>query len=350
MARRIEIPISTPYNAKGADAAARALTALAKAEQAAAQASSKTAQSQNQASVSAQKLAQAQTQSAIAAQKLAQAEAGTIAAMAKADAAQSKAAQSALRLEQAQAKASQGGRSLSQTLGGLTQAAGAFGVAFGVQQIIQGGVELAKTGAQAQLVATRFNALAEAAGNSGDALLGALRKASGGEISDLNLQLAANRANLLGVATSAEQLGTLMAIARDRAQNLGTTATEAFNDLVTGLGRGSPLILDNLGIMVNLEEANQAYADSVGKTISQLTEAEKKQALINQVVKDGKASMEATGGAADSAAGSYTRLGTAVENAAATIGTALAEATRGTADDLATGINRLMQGSEGLNV
>lgn len=105
MARRIEIPISTPYNAKGAADAARALTALAKAEQAAAQASSKTAQSQNQASVSAQKLAQAQTQSAIAAQKLAQAEARTVADLIKIEAAQSKAALSALKLQQAQEKA-----------------------------------------------------------------------------------------------------------------------------------------------------------------------------------------------------------------------------------------------------
>ena len=206
----------------------------------------------------------------------------------------------------------------------LTQAAGTLGIAIGAQQIIQGAINLGQIGATAAQTATRFQQLAAAAGQSGDQILTALKKASGGQISDLNLELAANRANLLGVATSAEQLGTLMSIARDRAQSLGTSATEAFNDLVTGLGRGSPLILDNLGIMVNVQAANEAYAVSVGKTVAQLSDAEKKQALINQVVADGKAKLLETGGAAETTAGKFTALGIAAENAGTKLGGALA--------------------------
>jgi hypothetical protein len=35
---------------------------------------------------------------------------------------------------------------------------------------------------------------------------------------------------------------------------------------------------------VNAEEANKKYADSIGKTVKELTDAEKKQALVNAVV------------------------------------------------------------------
>lgn len=229
--------------------------------------------------------------------------------------------QQILRLEQLGTTAQSTGGFLSQ-LGGL---AGAAGIALALPTIAAGAVELAKTGAQADLVAQRFQGLAAAAGESGDALLAALRKASGGEISDLNLQLAANKANLLGVATSAGDLGTLMAIARDRAQQLGTTSTAAFNDLVTGLGRGSALILDNLGIIVNAAEANQIYADSIGKSVAQLSEQEKKQALINAVVLQGNASLIATGGAIESNIASFDRFAASAENAGNKLGAALAQ-------------------------
>jgi hypothetical protein len=121
-------------------------------------------------------------------------------------------------------------------------------------------------------------------------------------------------AQLLGVANSAEEFATLMAIARDRAQQMGTTTAQAFNDLVTGLGRGSPMILDNLGITISVTEANKAYAAQLGKNVSALTEAEQKQALINAVLQQGKETLDKTGGAAESNAGKFERFGTAIEN------------------------------------
>lgn len=229
--------------------------------------------------------------------------------------------QQILKLEQLGQTAQSTGGFLSQ----LSGISGIAGVALALPAVAAGAVELAKTGASAQLLEQRFQGLAAAAGESGDAILTALRKASGGEISDLNLQLAANKANLLGVATSAADLGTLMAIARDRAQQLGTTSTEAFNDLVTGLGRGSALILDNLGIIVDAATANEAYATSIGKTVAQLSEEEKKQALINAVVAQGNATLASTGGALESNVGGFERLGAAAENAASRAGAAIAD-------------------------
>lgn len=201
--------------------------------------------------------------------------------------------------------------------GSIGNLAGSFGTLGGIGAaigLVKVGTDLAVAGANADLVRERFDQLAVSAGTTGEALITALRAASGGEISDLNLTLAANKAQLLGVADSAEEFGVLMGIARDRAQQMGISTTQAFNDLTTGLGRGSALILDNLGIIVSVKEANEAYAASLGKTASALTEAEQKQALINQVLAQGRTSLAATGGAVDSAAGSFARAGAALEN------------------------------------
>jgi hypothetical protein len=64
---------------------------------------------------------------------------------------------------------------------------------------------------------------------------------------------------------------------------MGITTEQAFDRLVTGLGRGSAKILDDLGIIVHVTQINEAYATSLGKTADQLTDAEKKQALVNEV-------------------------------------------------------------------
>lgn len=99
----------------------------------------------------------------------------------------------------------------------------------------------------------------------------------------------------LGVAKNTNDFTTLMEIARVKAKNMGITTTQAYNDIVTGLGRGSAMILDNLGITINATQANEEYAKSIGKTAKELTDAEKKQALINKVVADGKKELEAMG-------------------------------------------------------
>ncbi|MCK9520187.1 MAG: hypothetical protein M0R74_14360, partial [Dehalococcoidia bacterium] len=168
-----------------------------------------------------------------------------------------------------------------------------------------------------------FEGLAEQAGVSGDEILAALKKASAGTISENDLMLAANRAMVLGVAENTDQFSALMEIARDRARVMGSSTTDAFNDIVTGIGRGSPLILDNLGILVNLTEANEEYAKSLGKTAKELSEADKQQALLNAVIKQGQSTIDQQALASRTAAESVAVLKASFSDIAAQMGTAL---------------------------
>lgn len=103
--------------------------------------------------------------------------------------------------------------------------------------------------------------------------LESLREAVGGTVSDMGLLTAANNALALGLPT--EDLNDLFAAARKVGNAMGRTTLEAVNDLTTGLGRQSKLILDNLGIVVNTEQAYRDYADSIGKSVSQLDDSER---------------------------------------------------------------------------
>lgn len=74
------------------------------------------------------------------------------------------------------------------------------------------------------------------------------------------------------------------------ASKLGFKSKFAYESLIVGVRRGSALILDNLGITVNLRQKWQDYADSFGiwgLTHWDLTETEKQQATLNAVLEEG---------------------------------------------------------------
>lgn len=210
-------------------------------------------------------------------------------------------------------------------LRGLGAAAGAAGlVALGAAAVHAAG-DLAQLGAQAERLETSFANVAARAGQSGQQMLESMRKASRGTISDTDLMLNANRAMLLGVADTAEEMGKLLEVARVRGAAFGLSTSQAFGDIVTGLGRLSPMILDNLGITVDADRTYAAYASTLGKTADQLSDAEKRQALLNRVLEDTQPLIDAAGDAADSNADKLERFGTAWQNMTAQMGRNIAD-------------------------
>lgn len=170
---------------------------------------------------------------------------------------------------------------------------------------------------------TAFENLAKANGQSADEILKAMQEASKGTVSASDLMLAANRGMTLGVAKNSKEFASLMEIARDRARTMGMTTTKAFDDIVTGIGRGSPLILDNLGLTISIAEANEKYAKELGKTTSELTDAEKQQALLNEVLRQGQATIDKTAQGTLTSSEALQKLKASLVNVTATLGQAL---------------------------
>jgi len=93
------------------------------------------------------------------------------------------------------------------------------------------------------------------------------------------------------IATSAgfstTQLLELTKVAKGASIALGRDMGDALDRLVRGTAKLEPEILDELGIMVRLDEASQTYADTLGKTVGQLTRYEKQQAFLNATIDEG---------------------------------------------------------------
>ena len=137
-----------------------------------------------------------------------------------------------------------------------------------------------------------FERLSESAWIASKDMLDAMRKASQWTVADTNLMAQANKAYALWIVNSAEDMATMIEIARLKWQAMGRTMEEALGDITTWLWRWSAQILDNLWIVINAEEVNEKYAQSIWKTAKELTEAEKKQALVNAVIEQGRKELE----------------------------------------------------------
>ena len=133
-----------------------------------------------------------------------------------------------------------------------------------------------------------FERLSESAWIASNEMLKAMRKASAWTVADTKLMASANKAYSLWIVSNVEDMATMMEIARVKWQAMGRTMEEALDDIVTWLGRWSVQILDNLWIVIKQSEAQEIYAKQLWKTVDQLTEAEKKQALVNAVVSQWK--------------------------------------------------------------
>lgn len=106
-----------------------------------------------------------------------------------------------------------------------------------VKELIDGGLEMAET---ADGVTKAFKDMDQ------PDLLENLRKATKGTVNDVQLMTAAVKANDFRIPL--EDLGKYLEFAQMKAQQTGQSVDYMTDSIVTGLGRKSPLILDNLGI------------------------------------------------------------------------------------------------------
>ena len=185
----------------------------------------------------------------------------------------------------------------SGTLKGITGALGGLGkfamgaavagigaAVTGVTALAGGIGILAKEAAMLGPVTDAFDAINKSIGKNSDEMLSSLSNASNGLITNTELMKTFNKAAQLVNKDFASKLPDAMDYLGKVAGATGQDLDYLLDSLVTGVGRLSPMILDNLGIQVDLVAAQEAYALSIGKSASELTKAEQQTALMNQVM------------------------------------------------------------------
>ncbi len=138
----------------------------------------------------------------------------------------------------------------------------------GVREFISEGVELAES---ADGVAHAFNDI-----DRHDDILKNLRTATKGTVNDLELMKAAVQAKDFRIPL--EDLGKYLAFAQLKAQQTGQSVEYMTNSIVTGLGRKSKMILDNLGISAAEIDEKMAETGDFMKAVAAIVENQMAQA------------------------------------------------------------------------
>jgi len=166
-------------------------------------------------------------------------------------------------------------------IGVATGATAAAGAVAGVTVALG---KMAMEAAPVQGLQNAFQGLTKDFVGGSDAMLKALQEASGGMITNRDLMESFNKASSLVSKDFAQQLPDAMGYLSKVAASTGQDMGFMMDSLVTGVGRLSPMILDNLAIQVNATEANEAYAEAMGISVKEMTKEQQQAAMMNQVL------------------------------------------------------------------
>ena len=140
--------------------------------------------------------------------------------------------------------------------------------------------------AQVETLAEGFNFLANTSGRTSELIANNLREITGNALS---LE-GALRASAIAVTSgfSTTQLEKLAEVGKNASIALGRNLGDSVDRLTRGVAKLEPEILDELGIMVRLDTAVRRYAATIGKTATELTDFERRQAFLNEAISQGE--------------------------------------------------------------
>jgi hypothetical protein len=194
----------------------------------------------------------------------------------------------------------------------------ALAAAAGVVALVAAFISLGNRGAPLQEIGMAFDNLTASVGLTSQALLKDLRAASEGTIADFDLIKTASTA-LLGVTGDfgkqfGKSLPEFLKIAKVEADATGRSVNELFNNLVEGVKKGTPKLIENTGLVIDQKAAYQDYAKTLGITAGQLSDTDKSMALLNATLTAGAAAIDTLSGAAESNADKLDRQQTTITN------------------------------------
>ena len=158
-----------------------------------------------------------------------------------------------------------------------------FAMSMGGRQLI----DFAQKAAKIESMSRGFNTLSGGVSKSSIALE-SLQEATNGTMSQFDLFQQANNAMVLGITRNSSEMAEMFDIAQRLGRVLGRDTKSSVESLVTGIGRQSRLMLDNIGIIVKTDKAYENYAAQLGKGKEQLSDSEKRQAFLNAALDAGR--------------------------------------------------------------
>lgn len=209
-------------------------------------------------------------------------------------------------------------KSITTSMQSIAKAAAAYLSVQTAKSIGFAALELVKLSDNFRVVQRSSQRLAQSIGQDSQKILQAVRRGVGGAVSDLEILKQVNQAILLGIPVTAQQMETMAVTATRLGRAVGRDAASALGDLVTGIGRMSPLILDNLGITIKLEEAYKGLGEGA-------TDAQKKIAFFNAVMEKANEASATLGDQMPTVGEKLDQMSAKLKNIGIRIGDALSE-------------------------
>jgi hypothetical protein len=160
------------------------------------------------------------------------------------------------------------------------------------------------------------------------------RDATKGLVSDADLIKKSNLAETMGI--TAEQFKVLATVAQASAAKTGQSMSHMLDSIIIGTARESRLLLDNLGIIIDVTKAREAYVEKLrqegqlgdlakesnAKLATQLTDTAEKMAFMTAALEAGAPVLEQYKKIGGGAAENFDRFKTNVDNLKESLGSA----------------------------
>lgn len=167
---------------------------------------------------------------------------------------------------------------------GLLKVLGEVGISLGVVATaalaFKAAIDLSEEAEDITRVREEFDNLSASAGISARELQEGLEKSAGGLIDTNALLKDANEA-IVKMGASAAQLPAIMDVARQATAVFGGDLNTNFNNIANAIGNGNTRMLKQYGIVVDTAKAYRDFANANNVAIDSLSEAGKRQAVMN---------------------------------------------------------------------
>lgn len=217
------------------------------------------------------------------------------------------------------------GRSITKVFKNVKATIGGFIGALALREAAQFTQEVVALNDKSKDLRRSLDGLAKKEGLETIELMEDLRTATGNTVDDITLMQSATRGKFLGV--DLKNLPTLFEFARQRAKDTGEEVGHLVESIVIGIGRKSPLILDNLGLtMGQLREATKEVAIENGSWKGKMDEATFSANLQTAAVKVAQKALADGGPVLRGATDDYKELQAELTNTGVRIGEVLSGA------------------------
>ena len=196
-----------------------------------------------------------------------------------------------------------------------------FAMSMGTRQLIQFAKEASKVENMSRAFETLSGGLAKSTQG-----LEMITEATNGAMSEFDLLQQANNALVLGITDNNEEMAEMFNMAQRLGRALGRDTRSSVESLVTGIGRQSRLMLDNIGIVVKADKAYAKYALQLGVSSESLTENQKKQAFLNATLDAAREKVSRLPDEIRSSQDSFDEFASSMENLQVRIGNVVLEA------------------------